>query len=62
MAKVNYKIIMTRDIAYFYGCGRTDIANHLISAFIQEQGGNKDPEYWWLVFAGLLETADLVKG
>lgn len=53
---------MTRDIAYFYGCGRTDIANHLISTFIQEQGGNKDPEYWWLVFAGLLETADLVKG
>lgn len=62
MTKVNYKIPMTRDIAHFYAAGRIDISNFLISTFIQELGDTKDPEYWWLVFAGLLETADLVRG
>ncbi len=59
MTEVNYKVPMTCDIAHFYATGRTEIANFLISTFIQGQGGADDHEYWWLMFVGLLETADL---
>ena len=59
MTEVNYKVPMTRDIAHFYATGRFEIANFFISTFIQEQGSDGDSEYWWLIFAGLLETADL---
>ncbi len=59
MTDINFKSPMIRDIVYFYATNRVNVANTLICAFIDEQGARAHSEFWWLVFVGLLETADL---